>query len=276
MDTKYLSNLPSTKELIGIYNLETSKKLGQNFLLDESITDQILSYLPSLAGKIILEVGPGPGGLTRSILFRHPKILYAIEYDNRCIPILQMIEKQADGVLKVIEGDALKFDENTINGKLSIIANLPYNIGSNLVLKWIENIAKFEFITVMLQKEVAERICAKRSSKDYGRLSVIVQSVADSDILFELEPHHFYPPPKVTSAVLRLTPKENHEKVDLKLLSRITAAAFGLRRKKIKTSLARIISFADLQALNIDSNKRAEDLSVEEYLKIAEFLRAKK
>ncbi len=272
MNTRYLSNLPPTKELIKVYNLETSKKLGQNFLTDDSITDQILNHLPGLSGKTILEVGPGPGGLTRSILFREPKILYAIEYDHHCIPILHMIEKEAGGVLKVIEGDALQFDENTIEGKISVIANLPYNIGSSLVLKWLDNIDKFEFIAVMLQKEVAERLCAKASTAEYGRLSIIAQSVADADILFEIEPYHFYPPPKVTSAVLRLIPKSNRKKIDLKLLSKVTAAAFGLRRKKIRTSMASVIPEAELANLGIDSNKRAEDLTVSEYIQITEFL----
>lgn len=262
--------------MIRVYNLETSKKLGQNFLLDDYITDQILNHLPNLTGKTILEVGPGPGGLTRSILFREPKALYAVEYDHRCIPILNLIENKAAGVLKVIEADALRFDENSIDGKISIIANLPYNIGSSLVLKWLENIDKFEFIAVMLQKEVAERLCAPPSSDDYGRLSIIAQSMADVDILFDIEPHHFYPPPKVTSSVVRLIPKANRKEIDLKLLSKVTAAAFGLRRKKIKTSMSGVISPADLELLGIDINKRAEDLEVNEYINIVEFLTSRK
>ncbi len=267
-----IKNLPTTKELIKLYNLETSKKLGQNFLLDDSITDKILSYLPSIKDKAILEVGPGPGGLTRSILFKEPKSLYAVEYDHRCIPILKLIENEAMGILKVIEADALHFDENTIEGKLSIIANLPYNIGTSLILKWIKNIDKFEFIAVMLQKEVAERLCASASSDHYGRLSIISQSMADVDILFDIAPHHFYPPPKVTSTVVRLIPKTVRKAINLKLLGTITASAFGLRRKKIKTSLSNIISASNLESLGINISMRAEDLTVDEYIKIAEFL----
>ncbi|MDF3047141.1 MAG: rsmA [Candidatus Midichloriaceae bacterium] len=276
MATEYLKTLPKTSELIRIYNLETNKKLGQNFLLDDSITDQILNHLPNLSDKTILEVGPGPGGLTRSILFKEPKKLYAVEYDHNCIPILQLIEKETDGVLKVIQADALTFDEATIEGKISIIANLPYNIGSSLVLKWLANIDKFEFIAVMLQKEVAERICAEPSTKSYGRLSIAAQSVADVDIMLEVDPHHFYPPPKVTSTVVRLIPKKDRIPLDSKILEKVTAAAFGLKRKKIKTSMKSIISAEDLALLNIDSNKRAEDLAVAEYIKITQFLMARK
>jgi len=276
MAADYLKNLPKTSELIRIYNLETNKKLGQNFLLDDSITDQILNHLPNLSNKRILEVGPGPGGLTRSILFKEPEELYAVEYDHNCIPILRLIEKEAGGVLKVIQADALTFDETIIPGIISIIANLPYNIGSSLVLKWLANIDKFEFIAVMLQKEVAERICAAPSTKSYGRLSIAAQSVAGVDIMLEVYPHHFYPPPKVTSTVVRLIPKKDRIPVDSKILEKVTAAAFGLKRKKIKTSMKSIISAEDLELLNIDANKRAEDLEVAEYIKITQFLAARK
>ena len=274
-----LNAIPSTKELVRIYNLETNKKLGQNFLLDDTITDKILFNLPSIKDKTILEVGAGPGGLTRSILACHPKKLYAIEYDHRCIPILELIKTKAPDVLEIIQADALKFDENSIgigkDEKISIIANLPYNIGSGLVLRWLHNMSKFEFIVVMLQKEVALRLAAKVGDQDYSRLSIVAQSVADVDIMFELGPKNFYPPPKVGSAVVRLIPKSSEKTVNLKLLGKVTQVAFNLRRKKIKTSLASILSESDFEQLSLDVNKRAEELTLQDYLSITNFIEAK-
>lgn len=264
--------IPSTKELIKIYNLEANKRLGQNFLLDSSITDLILSYMPDIKNRTILEVGAGPAGLTRSILFKNPKKLYAIEYDERCIPILELVKRMYDN-LEIIQADALQFDENIIQeDKISVIANLPYNIGSKLVLKWIHNLQKFDFIVVMLQKEVALRLVANVGTEHYSRLSVIIQAVTNVDVLFDLEPHHFYPSPKVYSTVIRLQPNDRFSTINLNLLGKITQVAFALKRKKIKTSLKSLLDQEDFAKLTLDPNKRAENLTVDEYLKITNFL----
>lgn len=276
MSLSKIRALPNTKQFVAMHRIEATKSLGQNFLFDESITDQILIHIGDIAGKTILEVGPGPGGLTRSILYANPAKLIAIEFDKNCMPILNAIQEAAEGVLEVVNTDAMTFDENSIPGKLGIISNLPYNMGTQLVLKWLANAEKFEFIVVMLQKEVAERLAAEVSSEYYGRLSIIAQTICDVDLLFDLEPHHFSPPPKVTSTVVRLVPKVLHKPVDLKLLGKVTERAFSMRRKKIRTSLSMYLKDEDFANLSIDSNKRAEDLSVFEYNSIVEYLKIKR
>lgn len=271
---KLLDSLPPVKEIIRKYKLLPDKKLGQHFLLDSSITDQIVLSAGSLKEKTIMEIGAGPGGLTRSLLASEAKKVVAVETDNRCIAALNEIQAVAGDRLEVIQTDALKFDESTITDqKITIIANLPYNIGTALLLKWLERPELFESIIVMLQKEVVDKIIAQPKAKNYGRLAILCQWLCEVETIFDLEPFYFYPPPKVDSSVIRLIPRIKVQyPCDKKRLERITAQAFSMRRKIIKTSLKGILG-ADitqkLEALDINPNCRAEELSVEQFCRIA-------
>jgi 16S rRNA (adenine1518-N6/adenine1519-N6)-dimethyltransferase len=269
-----LQQLPKTQEVIKKYNLTPNKKLGQNFLLDFFITDKIVLSHGNLSDVEILEVGPGPGTLTRSLLASQAKKIFAIEMDERCIKFLNDLAALSDDRLVIIQGDALKLDESSLTSdKLVVIANLPYNIGTNLILKWLENISLFKSITVMLQKEVAERICATPSSKEYGRLSIISQLYCDTEILFDVAPENFFPPPKVTSSILRLIPlaKPRYE-FNKDHLEKIVRTAFAMRRKVIKTALKPIFGSnidSILSKTNIDPMSRAENISIEAYCKLS-------
>lgn len=271
---KLLDGLPSLKEVIQKHNLLPDKNLGQHFLLDSSITDQIVLAVGSLKGKTILEIGPGPGGLTRSILASEAEKVVAIETDIRCIAALLEIRAIAGERLEVIQDDALKFDETTVsNQKFTIIANLPYNIGTLLLLKWLEKPEFFESIVVMLQKELVDKIVAQPKTKSYGRLSVLCQWLCEAESIFNVEPFHFYPPPKVDSAVIMLNPRiKPLYACNRKILERVTTQAFGMRRKVIRTSLKGILgpdAEEKLRALDINPMSRAEELSVEQFCKIA-------
>lgn len=268
-----LKNLPSIRELIKIHKLAPEKKLGQNFLMDQSITDHIVNYSCDLTGKTVLEIGPGPGLLTRSLLYSKAKKIFAIERDDRCIKALKHLEEISEGRLELIAEDALRFDENSLTKeKLIIIANLPYNIGTALLLKWLENINKFEHIIIMLQKEVVLRLIADEKDSHYGRLSILVQLLCDTEALFDIDPSNFYPAPKVISTVVRLTPltKQRYD-CNIATLAKITAAAFGQRRKMLRSSLKSIFPNPDeiLESIGIDSKKRAEHVSVKEFTLIA-------
>lgn len=271
-----LDTLPSTETLINSFGLVADKKLGQNFIIDSNITDQIALVSGDLDGKIILEIGPGPGGLTRSILHHNIDKLIAVEFDERAVKILNLIQ-DVDPRLHVIKADALTFKEedNLGDEKAIIIANLPYNIGTKLVAKWLYKANRFEKIIVMLQKEVVERITAEVSTSSYGRLSIFCQTLADCEQLMHLEPHHFHPAPKVESAVVCLTPKNIKLDFDLKIMEKVCEAGFAQRRKMIRSSLKTYISDKELESLNIDPTLRAENLSIENYHSIARYLTKK-
>lgn len=204
-----MKELPSLKSVIKQYDLLPKKNLGQNFLLDQNITDKIVKASSMKSGDNILEIGPGPGGLTRSILALNPTKLTAIEQDSRCIKILEEL-KLIYPQLTIVNGDALKiYEQDLVPAKTRIIANLPYNIGTVLLLKWLDNINYWSSLTLMFQKEVVERIVAEPCTKDYGRLSVISQILCDLEWHFDLKPEAFFPPPKVTSSVITLKPKNS-------------------------------------------------------------------
>jgi 16S rRNA (adenine1518-N6/adenine1519-N6)-dimethyltransferase len=262
-----------TKTLINIYKLEAQKKLGQNFILDQNITDEIVAKAPMVQDAHILEIGPGPGALTRSILAARPKKLYAIEYDIRTRPIMQLLESHYPDILQVFFADALSFDFSVLPSPIHVIANLPYNIGTALVTKWLtDETQRFASITVMLQKEVSLRLVAKPRTKEYGRLAVLAQTLSDCNIIMELAPHHFHPAPKVHSAVVSMQLKHPTLPFHLRTLEKVTAAGFGMRRKKLRSSLSRLISEHELLSIGIDPNHRAEELTVEEFNKIAQFI----
>ncbi|HLD76995.1 MAG TPA: 16S rRNA (adenine(1518)-N(6)/adenine(1519)-N(6))-dimethyltransferase RsmA [Rickettsiales bacterium] len=277
--------LPTTAEFIKKYGLDAKKSLGQNFILDKNFTDKIAKSALSkgvqdFSNDIILEIGPGPASLTRSILDLNPKKLIVVEKDERCIKILQEIQEfYGTKKLEIINEDALKIDEERIftkNQKIKIISNLPYNIGTVLLIKWLKMANKIESMVLMLQKEVVERIVAKSNSNNYGRLAIICNFLAKTEMLFMANRAIFTPPPKVTSAIVKISPYEKSLfDIPLVKLENITAAAFNQRRKMIKSSLKNFFfehKIAEiLQKTQIDGNLRPENLTIEQFCQLAKF-----
>lgn len=259
-------------EIIQKYNLITKKKFGQNFLTSENILDKIVAVAGNIENKNILEIGPGPGGLTTSILKQKPKKIISVEIDNDLFEILK-VEFDKYNNFEVINEDALKINESKyFDNNINVIANLPYNVGTSLLLKWLNNIQLFESFTLLLQKEVVERIVAKPCTKDYGRLSIITQALCDAKKMFDIKPESFIPPPKVMSSVVYIKPKQNIEKIDIKKLGIITQTLFSQRRKKIKNAINLLLkqNFINSNSIiNIDLDKRAEELSVDEYINLS-------
>lgn len=272
----YIRELPSIDDTLSTYKLSANKNLGQNFLRDFTVTDKIVSALGDISKRTILEIGPGVGTLTRSILAYEPKKLHVVEFDTRFLPVLESIQKIAGERMHIHIGDALKFDETSIGDNLLIIANLPYNIGTNLVMKWLEKLDIITEIVVMLQKEVIQRFVALPSDSEYGKLSVLISLLCNTDVIMEVAPYHFIPAPKVESQVIRITPKQDRISFEeIKRVASVCSAAFMQRRKKVRTSLKSFLSDEDFTKLEIDSNKRAQDLTPSEYLQIARFLASK-
>lgn len=267
--------LVSTKELARKYGLLAKKSLGQNFLFDSKITDKIANSSLQIEGQNILEIGPGPGGLTRSILKKNPKKLVVIEQDSRVIPLLLEIKNHFSNNLEIIEGDALALtSKNFFNGeKFKIIANLPYNIGTELTFRWLENLGQIEEMILLLQKEVVQRIVAKPDSKKYGRISVMIQFFCEVKSLFDIAAGSFVPAPKVTSTLVQIKPRPQPlMEVDSKILSKIVAVAFNQRRKMLRSSLKSLNIEVEnfLKECEIDPTLRAEQLSLEQFAKMAQ------
>ena len=261
------------------------KSLGQNFLQDVSVVERICEST-KIDGKTILEVGPGTGFLTRQIIKSMPKELVLIEKDSRMIDILNgLIAATADVNIKLFNKDAQTFNLfEHFDKKITIIANLPYNIGTTLAMNWIEQTERIEQMVLMLQKEVVERLCAQPNSGDYGRISVLVQAVCNVEHLFDVRPECFNPQPKVMSAIVKITPKpatEQPTKVEYEYLSLLCKIAFSQRRKKLVNVLKNDANFQnkfknfDIYSF-IPADARAEDITVGEYLKIVrKFLKTK-
>ena len=280
-----MSQLLSTSELIKKYQLDAKKSLGQNFILDKNFTDKIAKSAGDLSDFEVLEIGPGPGGLTRSILDAGVKKLFVIEKDQRCILALKELQEFYGSRLEIIEGDALEIDETKIfseNSQFKIIANLPYNIGTVLIFKWLKILPKIASMNLMLQKEVVQRICAKIDDKNYGRLAIMLNLLCDTKMLFEVNKMVFSPPPKITSAIVQIIPnaekiEKYFEKNNLKKFEKIVQQAFNQRRKMLKSSLKGAFVNQDLAEIfercNIDGTKRAEELSIEEFWKISQILK---
>ncbi len=269
-----MSTLLSTSELIKKYDLNAKRSLGQNFILDKNFTDKIIKSCGYLLNEEILEVGPGPGSLTRSILDANCKKLIVIEKDERCLELLKELKDFYQDRLEIINFDALEIDETKLflGQKFKIIANLPYNIGTVLLFKWLKIADQISSMHLMLQKEVVERIVAKAGSKHYGRLAVMVNFLCETKMVFEVNRMVFNPPPKVTSAIVEIIPRSKPLfDVDFKKLERVVAAAFNQRRKMIKSSLKSVNNNAEeiLRSLNIKPELRAENLTIEEFCKIA-------
>lgn len=268
-------NLPTTSELIKKYDLGAKKSLGQNFILDKNFTDKIAKLAGDISNKEILEIGPGPGSLTRSILDQKPQKLISIERDQRCITALEEIKSHYP-TLNIIEEDALNIDETKLfTNRFSIIANLPYNIGTVLIFKWLKIYQKIDSMHLMLQKEVAQRIAAKQGDKHYGRLAIMVNFLCETKIVLEVKKSVFTPPPKVTSAIIQIIPREKPLfDVDIKKLEKIVSCAFSQKRKKIKSPLKSIFKNPEeiLQKCNIDPNLRAENLTIGDFCEITNLL----
>jgi 16S rRNA (adenine1518-N6/adenine1519-N6)-dimethyltransferase len=266
-----LSALPSLQATIAAFGLGARKSLGQHFLLDGTITDHIVRYAGDLNDTNVIEIGPGPGGLTRSLLKAGAKKLYVIEKDDRCIAVMEQIRAVAKEKLEILHEDALKVDLiKVVLAPRKIVANLPYNVGTALLIEWLGAIhahgpSAFTSLTLMFQKEVAERIVATHGNKDYGRLSVLAQWLCDCRYDFELPPEAFSPPPKVTSAVITLTPRAKPlVDVGKDALEQVVAAAFGQRRKMLRSALKALRISPDLllEEAGIDGSLRAEQLDV--------------
>ena len=266
--------LPPLREVIARHGLAARKSLGQNFLLDLNLTARIARAAAPLAETEVVEVGPGPGGLTRALLAGGAKRVIAIERDARCLAALEEIAARWPGRLEVIEGDALEVDpRERLTGPAQIVSNLPYNIGTALFTRWMGGAGWppwWTRLTLMFQKEVAERITARPGDKAYGRLAVLAGWRAEARIALTLPARAFTPPPKVSSAVVSIAPAAPVAPVDPASLERVAAAAFGQRRKMLRQSLK---SLGDAEALlaaaGIDGVRRAETLSIEEFCRLA-------
>ncbi|UES51490.1 MULTISPECIES: 16S rRNA (adenine(1518)-N(6)/adenine(1519)-N(6))-dimethyltransferase RsmA [Roseibium] len=276
-----IDDLPPLRDVIAAHGLNAKKSLGQNFLLDLNLTSRIARSAGSLEDCTVLEVGPGPGGLTRALLAAGAKRVIAIEKDSRCLPALAEISAHYPGRLEVIEGDALEIDPVALTGgdKVRIAANLPYNVGTQLLINWITTPQWPPFwssLTLMFQKEVGERISASPASKAYGRLAVLAGWRCKGGILFDISPKAFTPPPKVTSAVVHLTPNPSPLPCDLKALEKITAAAFGQRRKMLRASLKSLTPDAEdlVTKAGLKPTARAEEIDIAGFVELANTFRA--
>lgn len=271
--TAEIAALPPLREVIAKHGLAAKKSLGQNFLLDLNLLDRIARVPGPLEGAAVYEVGPGPGGLTRALLKAGARVT-AVERDDRALPALAELAEAAPGRLRVVSADAMTIDERELLGEPAHVAsNLPYNIGTALLVRWLTSEAWPPWwlsLTLMFQKEVAQRIVAAPGSDAYGRLAVLAQWRSRPRIALELPSRAFTPPPKVSSAVVHIVPAEPIRDVPVAALGAITAAAFGQRRKMLRASLKSLPGALDaLAACGIDGERRAETLSVAEFVEVA-------
>ena len=266
--------LPPLREVISRHGLNARKELGQNFLFDLNLTGRIARTAGDLSEVTVIEIGPGPGGLTRALLSAGAKKVIAIERDERALPVLAEIAEVADGRLDIVSADALETNYATLaTGRVKIVANLPYNIATPLLTGWLSVPWPpfFESLTLMFQKEVAERICAAPGDKAYGRLGVFSGWRTDAKLMFTVSRSAFTPPPNVTSAVVHLVPKPDATEVAVSSLEAVTRAAFGQRRKMIRQSLKGLPVPVDtlIATAGLKGTERAEDLPVATYLTLA-------
>ena len=273
-----LSRAPEPlRDVIARHGLRATKALGQNFILDRQLLGRIAAVPGDLAGQRVYEVGPGPGGLTRALLEAGADVV-AVERDRRCIPALAELRDEFGGHLSIVEADALNVDERELVGEgAHVVANLPYNVGTALLLKWLGGAWPpwWRSLSLMFQKEVAERIVARPDTDSYGRLSVAAQWRARARIAMIVNRSAFVPPPKVTSAVIHIEPADQPEGVDPKVMERVTEAAFGQRRKMLRSSLRQYPGALEaLENLGIDPQRRAETLGVDDFVRLARILSA--
>lgn len=263
------------REVIARHGLQASKALGQNFILDRQLLAKIAAIPGEIAGSTVYEVGPGPGGLTRALLERGARVV-AVERDRRFVPALSELAEQFPGRLELVDADALRVHEVALAGRgARVVSNLPYNVGTALLLRWltVEWPPWWTSLTLMFQKEVAERIVARPGSGAYGRLSILAQWRSDPGIAMAVNRSAFVPPPKVASAVVHITPAEMPAGVDPERIEQITEAAFGQRRKMLRSSLKSVPGALEaLDELGIDPQRRAETVAVADYVALARAL----
>ena len=269
--------LPPLREVIRDHGLTASKALGQNFLLDEKLLDRIAAVPGDLQGQRVYEVGPGPGGLTRALLRAGAEVV-AVERDRRCLPALAEVNDASGGRLRVLDADALKIDEQAEAGAgAHIVANLPYNVGTALLVRWLGGETWppwWASLTLMFQAEVAERIVARPDTSAYGRLAVLAQWRSEARIAMKVHRSAFVPPPKVMSAVVHIVPRAAPEGVVAPTLEALTGAAFGQRRKMLRQSLKGLPgALQALEEAGLDSARRAETLTVAEFVEVARLMR---
>lgn len=262
---------PPLRDVIARHGLDARKSLGQHFLLDANLIERIARQAGDLAGRHVVEVGPGPGGLTRALLDSAAASVTAVEVDRRAIAAMAELQAQHPDRLSVFEADALALDlAELVPAPRQIIANLPYNIGSPLLVGWLRQAARWEKLTLMFQQEVAERICAAPDTEGYGRLSVLAQWLGTTEMRLRVPPEAFVPPPRVWSAVVVLTPHPTQPSPSLfQSMERVTAAAFGQRRKMLRGSLKSIGGESLLVRAGIDGARRAETLTISEFHTLA-------
>jgi 16S rRNA (adenine1518-N6/adenine1519-N6)-dimethyltransferase len=279
--TSKIDSLPPLRDVIKTHHLRAEKKFGQNFLLDLNVTEKIVRLSGDLKNTHIFEIGPGPGGLTRALLKSDADYVSAIEIDPRAIEALEDLKKAAAGQFELLQGDALTIDilKYARCDQIAVIANLPYNVATPLLLKWLECIyaapEKFRCMSLMFQKEVAQRIVAASNDKVYGRLSIMAQWLCEVKMLFDLPPNAFTPPPKVYSSIVHFTPKKHSSRrPHFKTVEKLTAQAFGQRRKMIRASLKPYTCF--FKQCGLDETWRAENIKVQHFLDLALAIEAEK
>lgn len=266
------------KTILQKYELNAKKSLGQNFILDTNLLNKIARLsLCGLTPQVVLEVGPGPGGLTQALLQQGVSRLIAIEKDDRCAQALAELSADFPGKLTIMNADALTFDEQTLGSDICVVANLPYNVSTVLLVKWLKEIHLFSRMTLMFQKEVADRLSAQAGDPAYGRLSVLTGWLADVSTLMVLPPAVFTPAPKVYSALVQVVPKANPFKgVSFEMMEKVTAAAFGQRRKMLRSSLKSLGEPEVLcAAAGVLPTERAENVPVEGFCRMAQYLEEK-
>ena len=267
--------LPPLRDVIAKYGLRARKSLGQNFLLDLNLTGRIARSAGALDNGTVIEIGPGPGGLTRALLQHGARQVVAIEKDARCLEALDDIAQAYPGRLRIIAGDALEVElGDIVPPPVKLVANLPYNVATPLLIKWLTPVCwppVWESLTLMFQKEVAERITAPAGGKAYGRLAVLTQWRCEVEILFDIDPRAFTPAPKVTSSVVRITPRTPRAEAELTDLQAVAAAAFGQRRKMLRRSLTVLghDSSRLLEMAGLPPTARAEEINIEGFCALA-------
>jgi 16S rRNA (adenine1518-N6/adenine1519-N6)-dimethyltransferase len=271
-----IDDLPPLREVIREHSLSARKSLGQNFLLDLNLTARIARAAGALEGATVVEIGPGPGGLTRALLALGAAHVIAVEHDERAIPALETIARRYPGRLEIVCADAQNFDPNPYLGttKAKIVANLPYNIATNLLIGWLSIEPWppwYDMMVLMFQREVAERIVAHENEDAYGRLGVLANWRAETKILFDISPAAFVPQPKVTSSVVRLVPRPHPEPCDRRALEQVAAAAFGQRRKMLRQSLKSLPAdpLRLAAAANVEATRRAETVPISGFVAMA-------
>lgn len=264
-------SLPPLRETIARHGLSARKGLGQNFILDLNLTRKIARAAGDLSGVHVIEIGPGPGGLTRALLEGPAASVTVIELDPRAIAVMQELNEHAEGRLNIIEGDALEFDIATVPAPRAIIANLPYHVASQLLIGWLRRASEITSITIMLQKEMAQRLAALPRTPAYGRLSVMCQWLCEVKLLFDVPPSAFVPPPKVTSSIVQLIPREWPAAIDFNTMESTVALAFSQRRKMLKGILNSNSRDGEKLMADIGASPtaRAEELTVDQFTHLA-------